>query len=188
MNARKTALALGTAAALTLTGSGALPAAAAGPCAQVSATCSPADVAEAHAGEKVVDVRKDPADEKSGDVRKDPGDGKPGREDRHRDGKPGCGPDKPGKPDKSGKPGKGDKKDRGISQEAIAKALAAELGVAHDRALRAVKELDALSEKGRVDPGSAGFRAVAEHLGVTPDRLERALRNVKRSLAKSGPA
>ncbi|MFF0869678.1 hypothetical protein ACFYUV_48535 [Nonomuraea sp. NPDC003560] len=183
MNPRKTALALGTAAALTLAASGAVPAAAAGPCAQVSSTCSPADVAKDHAGEKTADVK---AGVKAGvrtdvrtDVRKDPGGGKP------RDGRPGCGPEKTDHP---GKPGKPDNKDNGISQEAFAKALAAELGVGYDRALRAVKELDALTEKGRVDPDSAGFGAVAEHLGVTPDRLEQALRNVKRALAGAEPA
>ncbi|MFI7466145.1 hypothetical protein [Nonomuraea sp. NPDC049646] len=170
MNPRKTALALGTAAALTLAASGAVPAAAAGPCAQVSSTCSPADVrADAGADLKThvkIDVRTE----------RDPGGGKP------RDGKPGCGPEK------SDKRGKFGEKDHGISREAFAKALAAELGVGHDRALRAVKELDALSEKGRVDPDSAGFGAVAAHLGVTPDRLEQALRNVKRALAASEPA
>ncbi|MER6583319.1 hypothetical protein [Nonomuraea sp. NPDC001023] len=176
MNPRKTALALGAAAALTLAASGAVPAAAAGPCAQVSSTCSPADVAKDHAG----------ADGKAGvrtdvrtDVRKDPGGGKP------RDGGPGCGPEKT---DQRGKPGEPDKKDHGLSREAFAKALAAELGVGYDRALRAVKELDALTEKGRVDPDSAGFGAVAGHLGVTPDRLEQALRNVKRALAGTEPA
>ncbi|MEU1726623.1 hypothetical protein [Nonomuraea sp. NPDC005692] len=172
MYPRKTALALGTAAALTLAAAGAVPATAAGPCARVSSTCSPADVAKDHTGEKSADVQSGVRP----DVRKGPGGGKP------RDGRPGCGPDRFDKP---GKPGD---KDHGVSQEAFAKALAAELGIGYDRALRAVKELDALTKKGRVDPGSAGFGTVAEHLGVTPDRLERALRNVKRALAGAEPA
>ncbi|MEV4374333.1 hypothetical protein AB0J71_45265 [Nonomuraea sp. NPDC049637] len=179
MNPRKTALALGAAAALTLAASGAAPAAAAGPCAQVSSTCSPADVAKDHAGAKTADGKAGVRTDVRTDVRKDPGGGKP------RDGGPGCGPEKT---DQRGKPGEPDKKGHGLSREAFAKALAAELGVGYDRALRAVKELDALTEKGRVDPDSAGFGAVAGHLGVTPDRLEQALRNVKRALAGTEPA
>ncbi|NUP38302.1 MAG: hypothetical protein HOY76_15110 [Streptomyces sp.] len=93
------------------------------------------------------------------------------------DRKPGCSAEKS---DKYGK------QPHEITPEAIAKALAAELGVGYDRALRAVKELDALNEQGRVDPESPGFRAVARHLGVSPKRLIQALRNVKRSLAESG--
>ncbi|RSN05824.1 hypothetical protein DMB42_28300 [Nonomuraea sp. WAC 01424] len=188
MNARRTALVVGTAVALTLTGSGAVSAAAlrgaaADPCADVPATCSPADVAKAPAP-------KDPKDPAGRDYGGKGFDGeKPG------DGKPGCGPGKPGPgkpgPDdlgKPGKPGKHDKKDHGISQEAFAKMLAAELGVGYDRALRAAKALDALAGDGRLDPDSAGFRAVARQLGVTPERLLQALRNVKRALSESEPA
>ncbi|NUP78882.1 MAG: hypothetical protein HOV96_15190 [Nonomuraea sp.] len=93
------------------------------------------------------------------------------------DRKPGCSAEKP---DKSGK------QPQGVTPEVVAKALAAELGVGYDRALRAVKELDALNEQGRVDPESPGFRAIARHLGVSPKRLIQALRNVKRSLVESG--
>lgn len=153
MNVRRTGLAVGMAAALTLTGAGAVSAKTADPCARTSTTCSPADVVEPD------DVVKEP-------------DGK----------KPGCSPEKLGKSDKSDKFGK---EVHGITQAALAKALAAELDVDYERALRAVKELDALGGNGRVEPNSSGFRAIAKHLGVSPKRLLQALENVKRSFAES---
>ncbi|MCK2214827.1 hypothetical protein MF672_013640 [Actinomadura sp. ATCC 31491] len=77
------------------------------------------------------------------------------------------------------------KKQTRADQLKIAKALADELGVSLGKAMRAVKELDALSEQGGVDIDSAEFAAIAERLGVSPARLDKAMRAVKRAFAEN---
>jgi len=89
-----------------------------------------------------------------------------------------------GEPDKGGKPGK-PTEDRARTAEALVKGVAARLGVSLASAQEAVKELFALSDRsGGVDPDGAQFAAIARKLGVSPDRLERALGETKRALGK----
>ncbi|MFE9812266.1 hypothetical protein ACFYRN_38535 [Streptomyces sp. NPDC005227] len=95
-------------------------------------------------------------------------------------------------------PGKpGGKKEEGtqISPAVVVDALAKELGIQHARAVALVADLDRLSRDHGNDPGDARFAAIAKGLGITPQRLEDALRAVKTRLSKvaekpepSGPA
>lgn len=158
MNARKTGLVIGLAAMLMLTGVGGATASA--------ERGSDGPCPKGSAACTPADVAK--AEEAKRDAKKK----------EFRDGKPGCSPEKV---DKFGK----DKRSEGPSEAAVAKALAGELGVEYKRALKAIKEINALNKEGRADPESAAFARVAEHLGVSPKRLLKALRNIKLAFAKS---
>lgn len=98
---------------------------------------------------------------------------------------------KPGAPDKGEvncatgmrEPGDVKKESHSITPEELARALADALGVSLDRATAAARELDRLGRQGGIRPDSAGFAAVAERLGVSPDRLQEAMIAFKRGHA-----
>ena len=52
--------------------------------------------------------------------------------------------------------------------QAMATALASQLGVSDSAAQRALNEINALSDRNGVDPASPAFAAIAHQLGVTP--------------------
>lgn len=77
---------------------------------------------------------------------------------------------------------------KGPTPEDLAVALAKELNVNRDAALKAVAELTRLSDEarqagGHLSPDSPGFAKVAHDLGVTTDQLAAATRAVKERLA-----
>ncbi|WP_344831819.1 hypothetical protein [Actinocorallia longicatena] len=85
-------------------------------------------------------------------------------------------------------PGKpGGKKEQGprIGPEVVAKALAEELGIAYDKAVALVADLDGLSRDHGNSPSDPRFAAIAKKLGLTAQRLEDALRKVKTRLSES---
>jgi hypothetical protein len=156
----KAGLAVGMAAMLVLGGSGALAASPSpgptdDPCGKTSATCSPADLAKARAAKEQA-LRDEAA---KGDA------------------------DKAAKATEDGK----DQIVSECSSKAVldpaelARALAAELGVGLEQATKAVETLDA--ESGRIEADSPEFRAAAEGLGVSADRLMQALGTIKRGHA-----
>ena len=69
--------------------------------------------------------------------------------------------------------------------QAMATALASQLGVSHSAAQRALTEINALSDRNGVDPASAAFVAIAHQLGVTPARLAAALYTAKQAAGRS---
>jgi hypothetical protein len=86
-----------------------------------------------------------------------------------------------GKPHKPGKP----TENRARIAEALAKGVAARLGVSLASAQEAVKELFVLADRpGGVDPHSAQFAAIASKLGVSAGQFEKALAQTKQSLGK----
>jgi hypothetical protein len=64
----------------------------------------------------------------------------------------------------------------------MAASLARQLGVSNGAASRAMREIDALSGRGGVDPHSAGFAAVARQLGKSAEQLAAALDHAKTAL------
>ena len=69
--------------------------------------------------------------------------------------------------------------------QAMATALASQLGVSHSAAQRALNEINALSDRNGVDPASPAFAAIAHQLGVTPARLAAALDAAKQAAGRS---
>jgi hypothetical protein len=69
--------------------------------------------------------------------------------------------------------------------QAMATALASQLGVSDSAALRAMNQINALSDRNGVDPASPAFAAIAHQLGVTPSRLAAALDGAKQALGRS---
>ncbi|MFY9773072.1 MAG: hypothetical protein WAK28_00690 [Trebonia sp.] len=68
--------------------------------------------------------------------------------------------------------------------QAMATALASQLGVSDSATQRALNEINALSRDG-VDPASPAFAAIAHQLGVTPARLAAALDAAKQAAGRS---
>ena len=64
-------------------------------------------------------------------------------------------------------------------------AIAAQLGVSHGAAQRALNQLDALSGTGGVDPASPAFATIARDLGVSAARLAAALPAAKQAAGRS---
>jgi hypothetical protein len=71
------------------------------------------------------------------------------------------------------------------AEQAMATALASQLGVSHSAAQRAMNQINALSDRNGVDPASPAFAAIAHELGVTPVRLAAALDAAKQAAARS---
>jgi len=69
--------------------------------------------------------------------------------------------------------------------QAMATALASQLGVSHSAAQRAMNQINALSDRNGVDPASPAFAAIAHQLGVTPSRLAAALDAAKQATGRS---
>jgi hypothetical protein len=69
--------------------------------------------------------------------------------------------------------------------QAMATALASQLGVSHSAAQRAMNQINALSDRNGVDPASPAFAAIAHQLGVTPARLAAALDAAKQAAGRS---
>jgi hypothetical protein len=69
--------------------------------------------------------------------------------------------------------------------QAMATALASQLGVSHSAAQRAMNQINALSDRNGVDPASPAFAAIAHQLGVTPTRLAAALDAAKQATGRS---
>jgi hypothetical protein len=65
-----------------------------------------------------------------------------------------------------------------VTEPAEVAALAADLGVSHGAAQHALDQLQALNG---MDPASPAFAAIAQGLGVSPDRLAAALPAVKQA-------
>ncbi|MEV6104239.1 hypothetical protein AB0M28_05910 [Streptomyces sp. NPDC051940] len=94
-----------------------------------------------------------------------------------------------GKGDKAGKGKKGDKKGKAgpqITPARFIQALAEELDITRAQATATMHALDRLGRDHGVDPDSPEFAAIARGLGITPERLEDALRAVKIRLAGDG--
>ncbi|MBB5779062.1 hypothetical protein [Nonomuraea jabiensis] len=163
MDRRKAGLAAGMVLVLTLGGSGALAASsqrdpADDPCAKTAA-CTPA-------GEPCAkDAACTPADIAKAKAAKA----------AELDGK--CSPDVK-------RPDKKQEQPKLVENGMLAKALAASLGVGLDRATAAEEELNLLSQKGGINPKSPEFAAIAERLGVSPERLIQALDDFKRSFVR----
>ena len=68
---------------------------------------------------------------------------------------------------------------------AMVAALAAQLGVSHSAAQRALDQLDALNGPGGVDPANPAFAAIARDLGVSAARLAAALPAAKQAARQS---
>ncbi|MFG6198431.1 hypothetical protein [Nonomuraea sp. JJY05] len=83
---------------------------------------------------------------------------------------------------------KGKEQPKPVESGALAKALAASLGVGLDRAKAAEEELNLLSQKGGINPKSPEFAAIAERLGVSAERLIQALEDFKRSFVREQDA
>jgi hypothetical protein len=71
------------------------------------------------------------------------------------------------------------------AEQAMATALASQLGVSDSAAQRALTEINALSDRNGVDPASPAFAAIAHQLGVTPARLAAALYTAKQAAGRS---
>ena len=71
------------------------------------------------------------------------------------------------------------------AEQAMATALASQLGVSDSAAQRALNEINALSDRNGVDPASPAFAAIAHQLGVTPARLAAALYTAKQAAGRS---
>jgi hypothetical protein len=71
------------------------------------------------------------------------------------------------------------------AEQAMATALASQLGVSDSAAQRALTEINALSDRNGVDPASAAFAAIAHQLGVTPARLAATLYTAKQAAGRS---
>ena len=71
------------------------------------------------------------------------------------------------------------------AEQAMATALASQLGVSDSAALRAMNQINALSDRNGVDPASPAFAAIAHELGVNPVRLAAALDAAKQAAARS---
>ncbi|MEV4581452.1 hypothetical protein AB0K16_50280 [Nonomuraea jabiensis] len=173
MDRRKAGLAAGMVLVLTLGGSGALAASsqrdpADDPCAKPAActpagepcdkdaACTPADIAKAKAAKAAELDGKCSPDAKQPDVKQ---------------------------PDVK-RPDKKQEQPKPVENGMLAKALAASLGVGLDRATAAEEELNLLSQKGGINPKSPEFAAIAERLGVSPERLIQALDDFKRSFVR----
>ena len=65
----------------------------------------------------------------------------------------------------------------------LAQALADALGIGLDRAAAAVDDLKRVFPTGRIEPDSPKFAGVAARLGVPADRLNEALKSIKRANA-----
>ncbi|MEU8176877.1 hypothetical protein AB0C14_28720 [Microbispora hainanensis] len=89
--------------------------------------------------------------------------------------------DNQGKLDSTGAKARDDSQDSPFSTDATAASLAAALGV--DQA-KAKDALAAVVAMGRVRPTSKAFGDIAASLGVGSDRLDAALRELKRSLSQ----
>ncbi|NUR91687.1 MAG: hypothetical protein HOY71_47075 [Nonomuraea sp.] len=93
--------------------------------------------------------------------------------------KGGCGegPDKP-------------KQDGGsiLQREDAAAIVAADLGISLEQAKEALAEIDRIAVNGRLEPAGAAFADVARRLGITPERLDQALRHLKQSMIDKQPA
>jgi hypothetical protein len=111
--------------------------------------------------------------EKPAEVRPDagkPGNGEPAKV-RPDAGKPG-----------QEKPGKGE----GVPEEAV-ELLAARLGITVDRSRQVFRDLGKVKARGEDIVRDRAFVAIAEGLGLTPERLLDVLREVKRTLAEQQP-
>ncbi|ROP37222.1 hypothetical protein [Saccharothrix texasensis] len=86
-----------------------------------------------------------------------------------------------GKPGQE-KPGKGE----GVPEEAV-KLLAARLGITVDRSRQVFRDLEKVKARGDDILRDRAFVAIAEGLGLTPERLLEVLREVKRTLAEQQP-
>ncbi|WP_147943049.1 hypothetical protein [Microbispora sp. CSR-4] len=95
--------------------------------------------------------------------------------------KPASGGDNQGKPDSAGPKAQDGSQDSPFTTDAAAASLAAALGVDQAKAKAA---LAALVASDRVRPTSRDFGDIAASLGVGSDRLEAALRDLKRSLSQ----
>ena len=71
------------------------------------------------------------------------------------------------------------------AEQAMATALASQLGVSDSAAQRAMNQINALSDRNGVDPASPAFAAIAHQLGVTPARLAAALYTAKQAAGRS---
>ena len=71
------------------------------------------------------------------------------------------------------------------AEQAMATALASQLGVSDSAAQRALTEINALSDRNGVDPASPAFAAIAHQLGVTPARLAASLYTAKQAAGRS---
>ena len=71
------------------------------------------------------------------------------------------------------------------AEQAMATALASQLGVSDSAAQRALTEINALSDRNGVDPASPAFAAIAHQLGVTPARLAATLYTAKQAAGRS---
>ena len=71
------------------------------------------------------------------------------------------------------------------AEQAMATALASQLGVSDSAAQRAMNQISALSDRNGVDPASAAFAAIAHQLGVTPARLAATLYTAKQAAGRS---
>jgi hypothetical protein len=69
--------------------------------------------------------------------------------------------------------------------QAMAAALARQLGVSDSAGQRAMNQINALSDRNGVDPASPAFAAIAHELGVTPVRLAAALDAAKQAAGRS---
>jgi len=74
---------------------------------------------------------------------------------------------------------------RRVTEAAMVAAIAAQLGVSHGAAQRALNQLDALSGTGGVDPASPAFATIARDLGVSAARLAAALPAAKQAAGRS---
>jgi hypothetical protein len=70
------------------------------------------------------------------------------------------------------------------AMQAMVAALAAQLGVSHSAAQRALAQIESLNRAG-VDPASPAFAVIARELGVTPARLAAALGQAKQAAVHS---
>ncbi|WP_427885000.1 hypothetical protein ACQHIV_22740 [Kribbella sp. GL6] len=98
---------------------------------------------------------------------------KPGRDDGKHD---------KGKQDGKGKKGADDPRTSPFTTDAAAARLAASLGCSKAKAKAALLKL--VSAQRGIEPASKAFRDIAKSLGVSPDRLDNALRDLKQSMAK----
>jgi len=71
------------------------------------------------------------------------------------------------------------------AEQAMAAALARQLGVSDSAAQRAMNQINALSDRNGVDPASPAFAAIAHELGVTPARLAAGLDAAKQAVGRS---
>ncbi|PSL53837.1 hypothetical protein B0I31_108284 [Saccharothrix carnea] len=81
-----------------------------------------------------------------------------------------------GKPDK---PGNGQHE---VPEEAV-KLLAVKLGITVDRSRQVYRDLQKVKSRGAEIVGDRAFVAIAEGLGITPERLLAVLREVKQEIA-----